>query len=133
MDPHVGGMKHFFQIGLLSAVFTLAAWPIFEWKGLVAFVPFWAFFEVVYRIRLRAVLTCPHCGFDPVLYMRDVKAARAEIEKFWRAKFAEKGMPWPGETAETKPGEGAVASNAKNQSDTAGNSAQRPAAPSQSP
>ena len=87
--------KHYFQIALTTVVFMLATWPWFGWKGAVAFVPFWTVFEVFYRTRMRADLSCPQCGFDPYLYLVDIKRAREEIETHWRKKFAEKGVPFP--------------------------------------
>ena len=41
------------------------------------------------------MLACPHCGFDPYLYLADVKLARQEIEEHWKRKFAEHGIPFP--------------------------------------
>jgi hypothetical protein len=92
-----GGIKQISQVLLTALVFTLATWPIFEWKGILCFVPFWAVFEVYYRYRMRGVLACPHCGFDPYLYLNDVQSARNEIESHWRKKFAERGIPYPGD------------------------------------
>jgi hypothetical protein len=40
-------------------------------------------------------MLCPQCGFDPFLYMVDVKRARNEVETHWRRKFAEKNIPYP--------------------------------------
>lgn len=91
------GLKHVFQIGLTSVVFMLATWSIFEWKGIVSFVLFWTVFEIIYRLKVRIAMACPHCGFDPYLYLTDVPRARAEIEHFWRDKFKEKGIPFPGD------------------------------------
>jgi hypothetical protein len=90
-----GGFKQTFQIGVTAAFFTLVTWNWFDWKGIVSFVPLWAIFEAVYRTRTRAHLNCPHCGFDPYLYLVDIKKARREIEDHWRKKFAEKGIPFP--------------------------------------
>jgi hypothetical protein len=73
----------------------LATWRWFEWKGIVSFLPFWLVFEVFYRARVRAALSCDQCGFDPILYLVDVKRARREIEEHWKKKFAEKGIPYP--------------------------------------
>lgn len=86
---------HYAQVALSSVVFMLATWSWFDWKGIVSFVPLWAAFEVVYRSRVRVALNCPHCGFDPYLYLVDIKRAREEIEAHWRKKFAEKGVPFP--------------------------------------
>jgi hypothetical protein len=90
-----GGFKHFSQIGLTAAVVTLGTWRWFEWKGAVAFLPIWIVFEVLYRSRVRAALNCEQCGFDPILYLADVKSARREIEAHWKRKFEEKGIPYP--------------------------------------
>lgn len=89
--------RHFVQIGLAAAFFTLVTWPWFTWKGIVSFVPFWLIFETFYRGLVRVAVACPHCGFDPFLYMHDAKRARVEIEAHWRKKFTEKGIPFPGE------------------------------------
>jgi predicted RNA-binding Zn-ribbon protein involved in translation (DUF1610 family) len=93
--PRPGRRRHFIQVGLTALAFTCATWSWFHWRGLVSFLPFWAFFEIFFRSRVRVALSCPHCGFDPYLYLTDVKRARAEIEKHWRGKFAEKGVPYP--------------------------------------
>jgi predicted RNA-binding Zn-ribbon protein involved in translation (DUF1610 family) len=94
-NPNPGRARHFIQVGLTTAVFTLLAWKWFGIRGVVSFLPFWAAFEIYFRTRVRAALSCPHCGFDPYLYLVDVKRARDEIEKHWRAKFAEKNIPFP--------------------------------------
>ncbi len=75
----------------------VATWRWFEWRGVVSFVPFWLIFEAVYRARCRGILNCTQCGFDPYLYLIDTRRARAEVESHWRKKFAEKGIPYPGD------------------------------------
>ncbi len=97
--PRPGTPKHFAQIALTAAFFMLLTWPWFTWKGIVSFVPFWLIFETIYRARVRVVVACPHCGFDPFLYLNDVKRARAEMETHWRKIFAAKGIPYPGAQA----------------------------------
>ena len=87
--------RHVAQLGLTSIVFSLATWNWLGWRGLISFVPFWTLFEIVYRIKRRAALYCPNCGFDPYLYLTDPQRAREEIENHWRKKFAEKGVPFP--------------------------------------
>lgn len=87
--------KHYAQVVLTSVVFTLLTAGWFSWKGVVIFLPLWIGFEVVYRGRVRAALHCEQCGFDPVLYLVDVKRARREIEQHWKKKFEEKGIPYP--------------------------------------
>ncbi len=87
--------RHFAQIAMTAVFFTYLTWSWFTWKGIIAFVPMWTIFEVVHRTRVRGALPCQQCGFDPYLYLTDVKRARAEIESHWRKKFAEKNVPYP--------------------------------------
>jgi hypothetical protein len=81
-----------------TAFITLATWSFSSWKGIVVIVPLAAAYELAYRLRVRGMMNCPHCGFDPYLYAVNVQSARREIEAFWRRKFDEKGIPFPGET-----------------------------------
>ena len=87
--------KHFIQIGITTAFFTLMTWPWFDFKGVVAFFPLWVAFESLYRTRVRVSVRCHHCGFDPFLYLNDVQQARATIESHWRKIFQERGIPFP--------------------------------------
>ncbi|MFZ9595637.1 MAG: hypothetical protein ACO3A2_06110 [Bdellovibrionia bacterium] len=98
--PEPGGFFHGFQVALSSCVFTAVFWKVFHLKGLVSFVPFWMVFEVVYRWRTRAALSCPGCGFDPYLFLSDLKTAQQEIQAHWKKKFAEKGIPYPEKKSE---------------------------------
>lgn len=93
--PRPGAPKYVIRIALTAAFFTCLTWHWFAWKGIVSFFPIWGIFEFFFRTRLRAKLNCPHCGFDPFLYLVDVDRARDEVEKYWRNKFAEKGIPYP--------------------------------------
>lgn len=101
--PRPESARHIVQIGLTSLAFTLGAWSWFSWKGIVSFVPIWAVFEMIYRIRIRGILRCPHCGFDPVLFLSDTERAKKEVESHWRKVFAEKGIPYPGVSSQTSP------------------------------
>jgi hypothetical protein len=96
---------HYAQIGLTAAIFTLITWHWFEWKGIISFLPMWTVFEVIYRARVRAAMRCTQCGFDPYLYLVDVKRARTDIESHWRKKFAEKNIPYPEKPQPTEPEE----------------------------
>ncbi len=72
-------------------------WPWFGIKGIVIFLPLWLGFESFYRTRVRAAAACDQCGFDPYLYAQDVDLAKREMQAHWRRKFAEKGIPYPGD------------------------------------
>jgi hypothetical protein len=89
--------RHYFQVALTAVIFTLAAWPFFGVKGLVSFIPLWIGFELIYRTRARAALSCRNCGFDPYLFWVDAQRAKAEVQTHWKKKFLEAGIPFPGE------------------------------------
>jgi len=95
MHPRPGQPIHFFQVFVGALFFTLVTWNLFDWKGIVSFVPFWIAFEVFYRAKVRDSLACSKCGFDPMLYLVDVERARSAVEAHWRRKFEEKGIPYP--------------------------------------
>lgn len=94
-QPKPGGWRHFSQVALTAGVVTLATWPWFGIKGVISFIPLWMVFEAVYRSKVRVALACGSCGFDPLLYMVDIPRARREVDKFWRTRLAEKGIPYP--------------------------------------
>jgi len=83
MHPKAGQPIHFVRIALLTLVFTLLTWEWFGPKGLVAFVPFWIIFEVLYRAKVRGALACKKCGFDPALYLVDTQKARVAVQEHW--------------------------------------------------
>jgi hypothetical protein len=74
-------------VGLTTLVAAALCWPWFGARGLFLLLPFWSFFEVVYRLRVRAELPCDHCGFDPALYLADVQLARQQMKRFWDLKL----------------------------------------------
>ena len=97
--------RHYLQIALTSLMVTLATWPIFGAKGFVCFIPLWATFETVYRLRVRKRMQCGSCAFDPYLYLVDVQKARAQVDAHWRKVFADKGIPFPEKSGKTIPKE----------------------------
>ena len=97
-----GSLKHYAWIGFTTLFFTLLTWPWFSWKGIVAFLPIWTVFESIYRWRMRAMLMCSDCGFDPFLMKIDVKWAQREVDAHWRKKFADRGLVYPGPGKQSK-------------------------------
>jgi len=67
-------------------------WTVYGGHGVLFFLPYWIGFEILFRLKIRGELVCDRCGFDPVLFMRDSKLARAAIEKFWSRRFKELGI-----------------------------------------
>jgi hypothetical protein len=53
-----------------------------ELAGRTAFLylPLWAVSEFVHWVKMREAAKCSACGFDPVLYQRDWRAARSRVE-----------------------------------------------------
>lgn len=94
-QPNVTRMRHIFQAAISAIIFTMIFWTWFGWKGLSFFVFIWSVFELIYRAQTRALLECPHCGFDPYWYKVDVKKARIRVEEFWKSKFQKAGIPFP--------------------------------------
>lgn len=95
--PRPDHLIRVFQVSLSAALFTLFTWQWFKWRGVVSFVPIWTAYELFYRLYIRSKVACDQCGFDPYLYLTDVPKAKREIQKFWRNKFKEKGIPYPGD------------------------------------
>ncbi len=97
--PKPESWSSFLRVGAFTAAMVLIFWHWMGAKGVVCALPAWAAYEVFYRTRCRAYLTCGHCGFNPYLYLIDAKQARAGMEAHFRRLFEEKGLPYP-----TKPG-----------------------------
>ena len=73
---------------LLSVVVTLAVWNTLDPRALFLFGIFLSVAEVFVQLRWRLGLRCQHCGFDPVIYLRDPNRA-ADIVK---AQFQDKSQ-----------------------------------------
>src|SRR3990167_1208913 len=71
--------RHFLQMGVATAVFTITFWSITGLKGIVSYLFFWAAFEFAYRVRKRHALVCRNCGFDPFLYELDKKMIKTAV------------------------------------------------------
>lgn len=42
--------------------------------------------EIFVQIRWRVSIACPHCGFNPVLYLKDPDRAAARVSEFYEMK-----------------------------------------------
>jgi len=80
-------VRHGIQVALTTVFLMALLWPVFGIKGIVLFVPLWVGFEVLYRMRVRAEMSCLECGFDPYLYLSDIPRARLQMEEFWKNKI----------------------------------------------
>lgn len=97
--PNPFQFGYLFKVFITTVFFMMLTWSVFGWHGFVIFFPLWIVFEIYFRIKTRASLICERCGFDPVLFLRDVKLAKKEVEKFWVGKLPSKVAP---EQADTK-------------------------------
>ncbi|MBK9293337.1 MAG: hypothetical protein IPM57_02675 [Oligoflexia bacterium] len=59
----------------LSIVASFLIWRQIDPRALVILVLTLMFIEIGILIRRRLEAPCPHCGFDPYLYLKDQKAA----------------------------------------------------------
>jgi hypothetical protein len=73
---------HYGQILVLTIGFTAATYSWLQWRGAMALPIIWGLFESIHKSLYRKDLTCPHCGFDPKWYKKDVKLARQKVEEF---------------------------------------------------
>ncbi len=126
LHPSPWKPRYLFRVAVTSALVMLATWPLFDWKGIVAFVPFWIAFETVYRLKFRQAVVCHLCGFDPILYMKDRNQAKELVRARYREAYAARGIPFP-EDSGAKPGSNAARQKPNTKSST--QQIRRPSAP----
>lgn len=82
---HISGVNIF--LSLLTAILVmLIFWQEFSPKVAVILVIFIAISETFVQFRWRLSISCPHCGFDPVLYLRDQKSALFKVQEALEAR-----------------------------------------------
>jgi hypothetical protein len=107
-----------FRVFLSSLLIALALSPWWGWKGIVAFFPLWIGFELIYRAKARQEIECPHCGFDPFLYMHDPERANTSVKAHFQKRFEERGIPYP--PAASPPGKGGAKKRSSRPSNPSG-------------
>jgi hypothetical protein len=96
LPARIGTPLFYFQILLTTMLLTLVTFPWFGWKGIAFFIiPVGLVFEGIYRMKMRSVMVCPDCDFDPILYLVDQKKAAHQVEQVWRKKFEQRGLAYP--------------------------------------
>jgi len=68
-------------LGLASGL-SYVFWGALDAKALLIFALSLMTLEIAIVIYARMDSTCPHCGFDPVLYMRNREAACEKVKKY---------------------------------------------------
>ena len=91
-----------FRVLLTAGFLALIASPWLAWKGVVVVFPLWVGFEMIYRMKARQDIECPHCGFDPYLYLSDREQANVRVKEHFRRRYEEAGVPLP-EAAKVPP------------------------------
>lgn len=74
------GVGDIFGSALGAGVLMMAIWQEFDPRSLVIFVFLLAIAEVFVQVRWRMTIACPHCGFDPVLYLKDQGKAVEKVK-----------------------------------------------------
>ena len=84
--------RHHLQIALLTVAATTLTYPWIGLAGIALYPIFLAGFDFFYRLRKRQALVCESCGFDPFLYKKDVRKARAALKKHWEQRIAKENL-----------------------------------------
>lgn len=58
----------------------LVLWSAFDARVIVIFVAYLSVAEIFVHVRRRLSMACPHCGFDPVIYLRDPREAARRVK-----------------------------------------------------
>jgi hypothetical protein len=67
---------------LISIMFMWSIWQRLEPRGIFIFIVVQVFIELVIHFRWRLSLTCPHCGFDPLIYLKDQNRAAEKVKNY---------------------------------------------------
>jgi hypothetical protein len=85
MKRHISWTNVF--LALVTSLFAMfLIWEGVDPRFIPIFVVLLAFAEVFVQLRWRLSMPCPHCGFDPVLYLKDHKAASEKVSQFLEAR-----------------------------------------------
>lgn len=73
-------------IGIFSIVSTLAIWSEFDPRGVLIFAALLGLGEITLHWRWRLGISCPHCGFDLLLYKRNPEQASQRVRQFFERR-----------------------------------------------
>jgi hypothetical protein len=71
-------------LGSLTAM--MLVWQAFDARVIFIFVSFLATAEVFVQLRWRINMVCKHCGFDPVIYLKDQARAAEKVQAFLKRR-----------------------------------------------
>ncbi|MBK7961648.1 MAG: hypothetical protein IPK04_10920 [Bdellovibrionales bacterium] len=71
-----------------SVIFTMGYFREMDFRGVFVFLVTLGVSEIFLRLRWRMQIVCPHCGFDPVLYLKNPEQAAAHVRVFLERRQA---------------------------------------------
>ncbi len=71
---------------LASVLVSLIFWQGFDPRLIVIFSLSLMLAEIFVQVRWRLGLSCPHCGFDPVLYLKNPESAALRVKLFFEGR-----------------------------------------------
>jgi hypothetical protein len=74
------GISDILASALGAGAVMFAIFQEFDPRVMLLFVAFLAIAEIFVQIRWRLTISCKHCGFDPVLYVKDTEKAVARVK-----------------------------------------------------
>lgn len=80
---------HWLDVGAAAFLFFLVSmliWKRPEPRGILLWIAGIIVADFVVNIRWRLGLACPHCGFDPLLYKKNAKAAAERVRQFYQTR-----------------------------------------------
>lgn len=76
------GVVHLVGGLIWSVIFTMGYFRDLDFRGVFVFLVILAVSEIFLRLRWRMQIVCPHCGFDPVLYLKNPEQAATHVRGF---------------------------------------------------
>ncbi len=66
---------------LLASLLVFIVWQTLDPRGFIFFALFLGLSEFIIQLRWRLSVSCPYCGFDPLLYKRSRPAAAEKVKE----------------------------------------------------
>jgi hypothetical protein len=82
---HVGAIDLFLSLSA-AALLSFICWQDLDPRALIFFVLAVGLAELFIVFRRRLSITCTRCGFDPVLYRRNPKAAADRVKAYYKTR-----------------------------------------------
>ena len=70
----------------ITGLLAYAIWGGPDLRSLFIFMGMAFSLQVLLRVRYRASVKCPHCGFDPILYQHDQEEAAQKVKAFMEGR-----------------------------------------------